>query len=79
MKENSGFKIDAVLHALKDGEWLSLDEILEKANVELNKEKLMRILDFLCVHDFVDIDAVFGKAKLKPDVVKFLKSEGRVR
>lgn len=75
MKKEGGAKIDAVLDALSDGQWHSLDEILEKANLELTKEKLMKILDFLCVYNLLEIDAIFGKAKLKPAVVKFLSLE----
>jgi len=68
------FHIDGVLDALSDGECHTIDEILEKANAGLDKEKLMRILDFLCGRDWLDIDAVFGSAQLKPNVVKFLKT-----
>lgn len=63
-----------MLDVLKDEEWHTLDEILEKGNLDLTEENLIKVLDFLHRFGLALFDKLSNQAKIgSPDVAEIVK------
>jgi DNA-binding IclR family transcriptional regulator len=68
--------IDEILWLLKDGEWHSLEEIAEKA--EIPQVKAEMVVSFLGEYDFIQINKDLKKVKLKPSILEFFNEIQRI-
>jgi DNA-binding IclR family transcriptional regulator len=68
--------IDEFLWLLKDGKWHNLEEIAEKA--EIPKIKAEMVLSFLGEYDFIQINEILKRVKLKPSILEFFNEIQRI-
>jgi DNA-binding IclR family transcriptional regulator len=68
--------IDEFLWLLKDGKWHNLEEIAEKA--EIPKIKAEMVLSFLGEYDFILINEILKRVKLKPSILEFFNEIQRI-
>jgi hypothetical protein len=68
--------IDEILWLLKDGKWRSLREIMENCSSPESKVKMA--VSFLWEYDFIQVDEIGRKAKLRPPMLKFVDEIQRV-
>jgi len=64
-------EINEVVGLIKDGQWHTLENIINKA--KLPKLKTHKILEFLANYNFINLDSEHEKAKVTPSLMKFLK------
>ena len=64
-------EIDEVIDIIKNGQWHTLESIIDKAT--LHEFKTNKILEFLANHNFIDLDNEHKKAKVTPSLMEFLK------
>lgn len=62
--------IDEILWSLKDGKWHNLKEITEKSSLAESKAKMT--INFLQEYRFIQVDENERKAKLRPQMLKFI-------
>jgi DNA-binding IclR family transcriptional regulator len=63
--------VDEVLRLLRDGEWHTLEEIMQKTG--LHEFRMGLIVDFLAKYNFVVVDEAHKRMRLVPLLVNFLK------
>jgi len=69
-EETMMLTIDEILWSLKDGKWHNLKEITEKSSLAESKAKMT--INFLQEHRFIQVDENERKAKLRPQMLKFI-------
>jgi len=63
-------EINEVVGLIKDGQWHTVKDIINKA--KLPKLKTNKILEFLANYNFIGLDSEHEKAKVSPSLTKFL-------
>lgn len=63
---------DDTLNAICDGRWHSIDSLVRRFNVDV--DKLKKALDFLAEYDFVEWDTKKTKVKVSEDYLSLVWS-----
>lgn len=66
-------EIEEVISLIKNGQWHTLEDIINKA--KLPQPKTKEILQFLADHNFIDLDNEQRRTKVTMSLAKFLKED----